>query len=76
MPINPNICDSDVKAYFPCHTICHRKCSVFKTGAFLNKCIKTDDEYLSEKLEGRKRYKVCYNLCGLFDKRIKKVLKK
>ena len=76
MPLNPNKCDNVVNACFPCHTICHRKRSVFKTGAFLNKYIKTEDEYLSEKLEGRKNYQICYNLCGLFDRRIQKELKK
>ena len=54
MPVNPNICDNEVKSCFSCHATCHRKRSVFRTGSFLNQYIETEDEYLSEKLEGKK----------------------
>ena len=76
MPANPNSCDKDIKGCFPCHTSCHKKRSIFKTGAFLNQYMKTEDAYLSEKFEGRKKYVICFNLSCLFDTRITKQLKK
>jgi hypothetical protein len=76
MPANPNSCDKDVKGCFPCHTSCHKKRSILKTGAFLNQFIKTEDEYLSEKFEGKQKYVICFNLSCLFDTTIKKQLKK
>ena len=77
MPVNPNTCNTDVKSScFPCHSSYHRKCSVFKTGAFLNQYEKTDDDYSSDKFEGRKKYIVCFNLWCLFNTAITKQMKK
>jgi hypothetical protein len=76
LPVNLNACDKDVKACFPCHTTCHKKRSLLKTGSFLNQDIETDDKYLSKKFDSQKKYSICFNLCCLFDKTISKQLKK
>ena len=74
MPINPNTCNNEVKSNFSCHTICHKKHSIFRTRTFLNQYIyiEIEDEYLSKKLEGTKNYLIYHNLCVLFDTRIQK----
>jgi hypothetical protein len=76
MPVNPNACDKDVKACFLCHTACHKKRSMLKTGSFLNQYIETDDIYFSQKFESQKKYLICFNLCWLLDNKISKQLKK